>query len=32
MTCPKGLNPQKAIQELMRMVREINEERVNEVL
>jgi len=24
-TCPKGLNPQSAIQELLRMVRELEE-------
>ena len=31
-TCPKGLNPQGAIQELLKMVHEINENRMEEVL
>lgn len=29
-TCPKGLNPQLAIQELMKMVKELEENKVEE--
>ena len=31
-TCPKGLNPQHAIQELLKMVHDISENRAEEVL
>ena len=31
-TCPKGLNPQGAIQELLRMVRELEENKTEEEL
>lgn len=31
-TCPKGLNPQGAIQHLMKMVEEMNEREVERVL